>query len=124
MFQYSPCVLHRTTPSDRRVSRLSTASLSGSSVGGRPGDRQANAKRLEGEIVPSMTRAAPAPSPHSRPPYWSGRHGPISAFAGNKAATTRKLPAVSKMRILCVMIRSVVVPGHLLTELALLQLSA
>src|SRR5262245_13752683 len=80
--QYWPGALDRTAPSESRINKLSTASSSGASICERPGARQANARRLEGDVVPSTTRAAPAPWPQIRPPVWSGTHGPISAFAG------------------------------------------
>src|SRR5262245_15666099 len=74
--QYSPLALDRTAPSDRRINTLSTVNMlspvsSGGFVGERPGARHANARRLEGDVVPSTTRAAPGPWPQVMTPAWS-----------------------------------------------------
>src|SRR4029077_10703375 len=53
--QYWPRALQRTAPSEILIKRFSTLSGSGSSAGELPGARHANAKRLEGDIVPSTT---------------------------------------------------------------------
>src|SRR5882724_7617522 len=96
--QYWPGALDRTAPSESRISKLSTPA-SGASASGRPGMRHANARRLEGDIVPSTTRAAPGPSPQVRPPSRSDTHGPISALADKAAATVRKGTSESKPRM-------------------------
>jgi tripartite-type tricarboxylate transporter receptor subunit TctC len=96
--QYWPGALDRTAPSESRISKLST-SASGASASGRPGTRHANARRLEGDIVPSTTRAAPGHSPQVRPPSRSDTHGPISALADKAAATVRKGSAERKAQM-------------------------
>src|SRR4051794_21532730 len=99
--QYMPLPLDRTAPSERRINKLSTvnqlsAFSSGGSVGERPGARHANARRLEGDVVPSTTRAAPGPWPQVMTPAWSETHGPVSAPTGDAGAKTRSQSAASK----------------------------
>src|SRR5262245_25953644 len=97
--QYRPRALQRTAPSEIRIRRFSTLSGSGSSAEELPGARQANAKRLEGDIVPSTTRAAPGPLPQVRPPSLSGWQGPISAFTGEATAAATKTSVERKAPI-------------------------
>src|SRR6476469_5670118 len=98
--QYSPLALDRTAPSERRINKLSTKSSRGSSVGERPGARHANARRLEGDVVPSTTRAAPAPWPQVMTPAWSETHGPVSAPTGDAGARTRSQRRQAKSNLL------------------------
>src|SRR5215470_7201088 len=89
--QYRPRALQRTAPSEIRIRRFSTLSGSGSSAEELPGARQANAKRLDGDIVASTTRAAPGPLPQVRPSSLSGWQGPISAFTGEATTAATKV---------------------------------
>src|SRR3954467_14181495 len=100
--QYSPLALDRTVPSERRINTLSTINKlsplpsGGGSVGERPGARHANARRLDGDIVPSTTRAAPGPWPQVMAPAWSETHGPVSAHTGDAGAKTRSQSAARR----------------------------
>src|SRR5262245_49296571 len=94
VLQYAPLALDRTAPSARRINTLSTVNMllpvsSGGCVGERPGARHANARRLEGDVVSSTTRAAPGPWPQVMTPAWSETHGPVSAATGAPGAKTR-----------------------------------
>src|SRR6476660_52569 len=106
--QYMPLALDRTAPSERRINKLSTVNQlspvsSGGSVGERPGARHANARRLEGDVVPSTTRAAPGPWPQVMTPAWSETHGPVSAPAGDAGAKTRSQSAARQKPTFCIM---------------------
>jgi len=102
-----PLALDRTAPSERRINKLSTVNQlspvsSGGSVGERPGARHANARRLEGDVVPSTTRAAPGPWPQVMTPAWSETHGPVSAPTGDAGAKTRSQSAARQKPTFCI----------------------
>src|SRR5207342_2796550 len=106
--QYSPLALDRTAPSERRINKLSTVNQlspvsSGGSVGERPGARHANARRLEGDVVPSTTRAAPVLWQQVMTPAWSETHGPISAPTSDAGAKTRSQSAARQKPTFCIM---------------------
>src|ERR1700704_3407119 len=106
--QYMPLAFDRTAPSERRINTLSTVNQllpvsSGGSVGKRPGARHANARRLEGDVVPSTTRAAPGPWPQVMTPAWSETHGPVSAPTGDAGAKTRSQSAARQKPTFCIM---------------------
>src|SRR2546421_11829767 len=106
--QYMPLALDRTAPSERRINKLSTVNQlspvsSGGSVGERPGARHANARRLEGDVVPSTTRAAPGPWPQVMTPAWSETYGPVSAPTGDAGAKIRSQSAARQTPTFCIM---------------------